>query len=168
LALPNKSTSVQQSNKIKWNQVRAKGNADFYTTGYSTRQITELINLFCSIGVRSVIDIRFSPISQYRPEYNKASFLNYQLISRFFIDQCMAAVTGAHYPALNDSNFKKLRLVIPARAQQDHIAAYLDSLGFKLNEINDLCLKTKNQITQLVPNIVDSALERILGDLKDK
>ena len=73
LALPNESTSVQQGNKLRWNQARTKENADFYTTGYAGRSITELLDLFNSVGIRSVIDIRFSPTSLYRPEYGKAN-----------------------------------------------------------------------------------------------
>lgn len=49
-------------------------NADFYTIGYEGRSINDLMSLMQNAGIRSVLDIRFSPVSMYRPELSKRNF----------------------------------------------------------------------------------------------
>jgi len=44
---------------------------DFYTIGYAGRTITNFINTLKNKGISTVIDIRFLPLSRFRPEYSK-------------------------------------------------------------------------------------------------
>lgn len=95
----------------------------------------------------------------FRIKNNKIDpkFLKYQLLSNYFIDQCVDAVTGSHYPALNDKNMKKLKLTIPSISEQRRIVAYLHSLQEKVNKLRKLQNETKKEIGELVPAILDKA-----------
>ena len=73
LELPTESLSVQRGNKALWNDGRSVGEADFYTFGYSGRATDEILDLVKAAGVLSVIDIRFSPVSMYKPEFSKGN-----------------------------------------------------------------------------------------------
>lgn len=71
LRLPSASMRAQATNRIRWNLARSMPDADFYTIGYSGRQPNEVVDALTSAGVCSVLDIRFSPVSMYRPEFSK-------------------------------------------------------------------------------------------------
>jgi uncharacterized protein (DUF488 family) len=73
LQLPSAPLSVQRSNHSHWNSSRSPAIADFFTIGYSGRSPQEFIESLAAAGVRSLIDIRFTPISQYRPEFSKGN-----------------------------------------------------------------------------------------------
>jgi len=73
LELPAESLGVQRVNKAKWNDGRCAGEADFYTFGYSGRATDEILGLVKAVGALSVIDIRFSPVSMYKPDFSKAN-----------------------------------------------------------------------------------------------
>ena len=73
LNLPSKSASAQKRDREHWNLTRSKSDADFYTIGYSGRKIPEFIAILKSVSICSVVDIRFSPISIYRPDFNKCN-----------------------------------------------------------------------------------------------
>ncbi|MGA9049142.1 MAG: DUF488 domain-containing protein [Dehalococcoidia bacterium] len=75
LNLPSKSASVQLRDRDQWNLTRSKFDADFYTIGYSGRKVLEFIGILKSVKICSVVDIRFSPTSMYRPEFNKSNLL---------------------------------------------------------------------------------------------
>ncbi len=46
-------------------------NPAFYTVGYEGRSIQELIDALEQNAISTVIDIRFSPVSRFRPEFSK-------------------------------------------------------------------------------------------------
>jgi uncharacterized protein (DUF488 family) len=71
LKLPSRSARVQADGRHLWNEARDPKTADFFTIGYSRRTARDLIDLLNSVGVRSLIDIRSSPVSMYRPELSK-------------------------------------------------------------------------------------------------
>ena len=73
LNLPTKSSTAQVKERERWNATRSKVEADFYTMGYSGRTATDFINILISGGICSVVDIRFTAISQYKPEFSKAN-----------------------------------------------------------------------------------------------
>lgn len=73
LKLPSKPARVQVENRALWNDGRSPENAEFFTLGYSGRTANEILCLLTNAGVRSLIDIRFSPVSMYRPELSKAN-----------------------------------------------------------------------------------------------
>lgn len=74
LKLPSRSARAQADGKALWNEARSADRADFFTIGYAGRTVQQLIDLLLGVGVRSLIDIRFSPVSMYRPELSKSNF----------------------------------------------------------------------------------------------
>jgi uncharacterized protein (DUF488 family) len=69
--------------------------ADFFTIGYEGRKTDELIATLRSAGVQCVLDVRFNPVSVYRPELSKANFeklLARHGLSYFHIRECCGAV----------------------------------------------------------------------------
>src|SRR6266436_9721011 len=73
LKLPTRSARAQAESKELWNEARAPETADFFTIGYSGRTLSELLARLSQMKVSSLIDIRFSPVSMYRPELSKSN-----------------------------------------------------------------------------------------------
>lgn len=73
LNLPEEPASVQTTNKLIWNLTHYAPSPDFYTIGYSGRDIRQFVEILKAAGVSSVVDVRHAPISQYKPDFNKAS-----------------------------------------------------------------------------------------------
>jgi uncharacterized protein (DUF488 family) len=73
LKLPSKSARARAENKALWNEARSPETADFFTFGYEGRPIDELLCTLRDAGVRCVLDIRYNPVSMYRPELSKAN-----------------------------------------------------------------------------------------------
>lgn len=48
--------------------------ADFYTVGYEGRTTEDLMSALTRAGVRTLLDIRFTPLSMYRPDLSKSNF----------------------------------------------------------------------------------------------
>lgn len=71
LKLPEKTKAEQEQSKIAWNNEHCTSEPDFYTIGYSGRRIEELINLIKGKRIATLVDIRFSPVSRFRPEFSK-------------------------------------------------------------------------------------------------
>lgn len=84
-----------------------------------------------------------------------SKFLKHQLISDFFIDQCLDAVTGAHYPALNDKKLRELKLTIPPSTLQNRIVKFMDHFHEDREQINSLYLKSLNEMEELLPLILN-------------
>ena len=70
IELPQAPVAVQQVNKVLWN-LKHSVTADFYTIGYSGRDIEQFINVIEAASVSTVIDIRNAPVSQYKPDFSK-------------------------------------------------------------------------------------------------
>lgn len=73
LKLPEKSVIEQRESKISWNQEHCKAEPDFFTIGYSGRQIVDFIHTLKHAGVMTLVDIRYSPVSQYKPAFSKTN-----------------------------------------------------------------------------------------------
>lgn len=73
LALPSDPIAVQLDNKATWNEKRASDRADFYTVGYMRRGVQEFVDALTSAGVTTLVDIRQSPVSMYKPEFSKTN-----------------------------------------------------------------------------------------------
>jgi uncharacterized protein (DUF488 family) len=73
LNLPSASAKRQAENKFIWNEARTACAADFFTIGYTGRPILEFFELLVSNGVRTLVDIRYNPVSMYRPELSKTN-----------------------------------------------------------------------------------------------
>jgi uncharacterized protein (DUF488 family) len=72
-ALPSGSAKQQADNKALWNEARTATTAHFFTVGYTGRDISTLFGLLIANGVRTLVDIRYNPVSMYRPELSKAN-----------------------------------------------------------------------------------------------
>ena len=74
LKLPTRSARERAENRILWNDSRSPEQANFYTIGYEGRSAQHLLKLLQDAGVKSLLDIRYTPISRYRPELSKTHF----------------------------------------------------------------------------------------------
>lgn len=73
LKLPTKSARARVESKALWNEARAPENADFFTVGYEGRTTKDLFDALKSANVQCVIDIRYNPVSMYRPDLSKGN-----------------------------------------------------------------------------------------------
>ena len=74
LILPSASVARQIENKDIWNDTRSSSAADFFTIGYAGRKTEEIVLALKTYGVRTLVDIRYNPVSMYRPELSKNNF----------------------------------------------------------------------------------------------
>ena len=74
LKLPTSPARVRAENKTLWNKRRSLDRADFFTIGYEGRSTDDLIQRLAVADVRTVLDIRHTPASMYRPELSKSNF----------------------------------------------------------------------------------------------
>jgi len=88
------------------------------------------------------------------PKGINPKFLFYHLLSPFFIGQCEAKMRGGHYPAINETNLKNLKLIIPDISEQNRIVAYLDSLQTKIDNLKELQLETQSELDALIPSVL--------------
>lgn len=86
LHLPTASPSAQASNRATWNSRRSQADANFFTVGYSGRHTTDFATVLRAAGICSVVDIRFSPVSIYRPEFSKGNLR--RLLAKHGIEYC--------------------------------------------------------------------------------
>jgi len=75
LTLPSAPPKRQAESRCFWNDGRSNAEADFFTIGYSGRQINEILDLLVGNNVRTLVDIRQNPVSMYRPELSKKNLL---------------------------------------------------------------------------------------------
>ena len=67
---PEEVTGSKLVNKTLWNLEHAPIDADFYTVGFSGKEIPELVRILKAAGVTNLVDIRHSRETPYKPEYN--------------------------------------------------------------------------------------------------
>jgi uncharacterized protein (DUF488 family) len=73
LKLPSKPARARAESKVLWNEGRSPERADFFTVGYEGRTTKDLFDALLGSGVQSVLDIRFNPVSMYRPDLSKGN-----------------------------------------------------------------------------------------------
>ncbi len=71
LKLPEKTLEEQKRSKISWNARHFTSEPDFFTIGYAGRDINTFITLLQKAGIATLVDIRFSPVSRFKPEFSK-------------------------------------------------------------------------------------------------
>jgi len=71
LKLPTDSPKVQMANRDAWNASLSVDEADFYTVGYSGRDIRSFIAALEAASIVTLIDIRHTPVSMYKPDFSK-------------------------------------------------------------------------------------------------
>ena len=69
--LPARSVRAQELSKSLWNEGRSIDAADFFTFGYAGRSTDEILEVLKLAGVATVIDIRHTPLSMYKPDFSK-------------------------------------------------------------------------------------------------
>jgi uncharacterized protein (DUF488 family) len=73
LKLPTKSLRARVESKAVWNDGRSPDRADFFTFGYEGRKTDDLFGVLKNAAVQCVVDIRYNPVSMYRPELSKSN-----------------------------------------------------------------------------------------------
>jgi uncharacterized protein (DUF488 family) len=73
LQLPNDPLDVQHQNKADWNEARRLVQADFFTVGYMRRDIRAFLAVVAAAGVSTVVDVRHTPVSMYKPDFSKGN-----------------------------------------------------------------------------------------------
>lgn len=71
LKLPSRKPLERVESRALWNEARSVDQADFFTIGYEGRTTDELMGTLVAAGVQTLLDIRFTPLSIYRPELSK-------------------------------------------------------------------------------------------------
>jgi uncharacterized protein (DUF488 family) len=71
LKLPTKPARARAESKALWNEARSPERADFFTIGYEGRTTKDLFDTLHGASVQCVLDIRYNPVSMYRPELSK-------------------------------------------------------------------------------------------------
>jgi hypothetical protein len=74
IELPVESVDVQIFNKSMWNLDRV-GEFDFYTIGYEKKTIEQFLELLKKAKVKTLVDARKNPVSQYKVEFNKEKLM---------------------------------------------------------------------------------------------
>lgn len=73
LKLPTNPRRVREKNKALWNEARSPEQSDFFTLGYEGRSLVAIIEQLQRAQIRTLLDIRYSPVSMYRPELSKGN-----------------------------------------------------------------------------------------------
>lgn len=69
--LPTDSIRIQSAKRESWNATRSINGAEVFTVGYSGHDTSSFIASLKLGEVESVIDIRFAPVSMYKPDFSK-------------------------------------------------------------------------------------------------
>ncbi len=76
LKLPNKKANDQKRSKAAWNLEHCTSEADFYTVGYSGRDIKSFVQMLINAEIATLVDIRYTPLSRFKPEFSKNNLKN--------------------------------------------------------------------------------------------
>jgi uncharacterized protein (DUF488 family) len=71
--LPTKAARLRAESKALWNEARSIAEANFFTLGYAGRTIQQVIDLLRGASVRSLLDVRYNPVSMYKPDFSKSN-----------------------------------------------------------------------------------------------
>jgi uncharacterized protein (DUF488 family) len=114
--LPSDPVRVQLDGRAIWNDGRSIEDADFFTFGYSGRPTEEVLDLLKSAGVATVVDIRFSPVSMYKPDFSKSNLC--RIVEAH-------GLTYLHLPELGVP--KAIRVLAAERGTRDVIWEWYDT-----------------------------------------
>ncbi|MDN4185457.1 MAG: DUF488 domain-containing protein [Dehalococcoides mccartyi] len=76
LNLPTNNAIEQRKNKTKWNIKHSTSSPDFFTIGYSGQDIDSFLNTLINVNVATLVDVRFTPVSQFKPQFSKNNLKN--------------------------------------------------------------------------------------------
>lgn len=90
-------------------------------------------NHICSTG--------FTVLSPYKSIDSK--YLLYILFSRYIINQCKKMMVGAQYPALNDSQVRRIEIPLPPLPEQNKIAEILTTVDEAIEKVDEAIKKAE-------------------------
>jgi uncharacterized protein (DUF488 family) len=109
LPLPSDPLHIQLRKKADWNESRSVDSADFFTVGYAGRTIGQFCDVLISAGVVTLVDIRYNPVSMYKPEFSKANLRHHLEV---------AGVRYIHFPELGvPRDIRSLAIDKPDRSE---------------------------------------------------
>ncbi len=88
------------------------------------------------------------------PKGVNPEFLYQQLMSDFFIDQCLDKMRGAHYPAINYGDLMECKLMFPSIEAQNEIVDFFVSISEKTEELEDRQKETNLLLNSLLPSVL--------------
>lgn len=138
---PSRARRLMKINDIVMASVRPNLKKVFVVSSSLNQQI-------CSTGFT---------ILRGKEDYILPEFLRYQLISEYFIRQCK--VTGGHYPAINDDNLRKVKLVIPPIEEQGKVVEEINAMTNKIQQIKAHQHSTNKELKALFPSVLDKAFK---------
>jgi len=110
----------------------------------------EYDNQICSTGFAVLTCVNEMIIPQY---------LLYVLFSDIVIDQCNRMMTGAHYPALRESQIPQILIPLPPLEEQHRIVARVEQLLSKVEEAKRL----RKQAREEAEKIMRAALYKVFS-----
>ena len=70
--MPQESLNIKAFNKSIWNLERIE-KKDVYTIGFGEWDTEQFLKLLKKVKIKTLVDVRDTPLSQYKPEFNKNS-----------------------------------------------------------------------------------------------
>jgi type I restriction enzyme S subunit len=87
-------------------------------------------------------------------------FMLYQFLSPHIYDEQIIPMSkGSASPHLNIGSLRKFKFILPPLDEQRRIVAYLDGLQAKVNELRELQVKSVEELSALMPSILDKAFK---------
>jgi type I restriction enzyme S subunit len=84
----------------------------------------------------------------------------YQFLSPHIYDEQIIPMSkGSASPHLNIGSLRKFKFILPPLDEQRRIVAYLDGLQAKVNELRELQVKSVEELSALMPSILDKAFK---------
>jgi len=115
LDLPQDSPATQIRRRAEWNASRPCDAADFFTIGYAGRTIQNLVDALKARDVQSVIDIRYSAFSAFRPEFSKRA-----------LQETLAEYDIAYFHSPQLGVPRDIRGIAAERQSREHIWSWYD------------------------------------------
>ncbi|MDI7260369.1 MAG: restriction endonuclease subunit S, partial [Thermodesulfobacteriota bacterium] len=73
--------------------------------------------------------------------------------------QCVAKTTGGHYPAINDTNLRKVVIVVPPLPEQRRIVSHLIAVQTQVKELKQIQDRIGAELDALMLSILDKAFK---------
>lgn len=133
-------------------KVVLQGDVIFATTRPYLRSIalvpSELDAQICSTGFC---------VLRAKRDVAEPRWLYYCARSDLVIEQVLAAMRGAAYPAVTDKDVRSAVIPVPPLEEQRRIVAYLDSVRAKADALRRLQDETQRELDTLLPSVLDRA-----------
>ncbi len=115
------------------------------------------VNVPLAFTTKHVIAMQFNP-SIAEPRY-MSYMLNFHRRCR---ETMFSQTAGSAQPSLNITKIKAIEIPVPPLDEQRRIVAYLDGLQVKVNAVRELQSASGEELSALMPSILDKAFKREL------